>query len=50
MAQDANGAWWGFAHEPNLSDDSWYENEVGRYIRLGQAEANPAWHSTLTRR
>jgi hypothetical protein len=49
-AQDADGVWWGYAHEPNLSDASGYENEVGRYIRPAQTEPDPAWRSTPTRR
>jgi hypothetical protein len=50
LAQDASGAWWGYEHEPNPSDECWYENEVGRYVKLGQTAPNPAWRSTLTRR
>lgn len=34
LAQDRNGSWWGFEHEPNEGAYSWYENEVGRYIRM----------------
>lgn len=49
LAQDRNGAWWGFEHEPNEGDCSWYENEVGRYLRLGDGEANPQWQTTLER-
>lgn len=49
VAQDRNGSWWGFEHEPNEGDTSWYENEVGRYIRLGRAAPNPRWQQTLRR-
>ena len=35
LAQDADGAWWGFEVEPLMHDSGWYENEVGRYIRAG---------------
>ena len=48
VAQDADGTWWGFEVEPNASHQGWYENELGRYLRLEQAPANPAWRDTLT--
>lgn len=47
LAQDRNGAWWGFEHEPNEGAYSWYENEVGRYIKLFQESPNPGWRLTL---
>ncbi|MGB0722199.1 MAG: hypothetical protein ACPGU7_07345 [Gammaproteobacteria bacterium] len=49
VAQDRSGTWWGYEAEPNQGDSAWYENEVGRYIRLGDDPANPDWASTLTR-
>lgn len=50
LAQDADGALWGYEAEPNKQDYGWYENEVGRIVRLGQ-EAPPAdWETTLVRR
>ncbi|MGB0713278.1 MAG: hypothetical protein ACPGUC_06935 [Gammaproteobacteria bacterium] len=49
LAQDRSGAWWGYEAEPNLGDGSWYENEVGRYVRLGEGAANPHWEHTLQR-
>jgi hypothetical protein len=48
IAQDASGAWWGYSIEPLRNDAGWYENEVGRCIRLGEAE--PAgWKRSLRR-
>lgn len=47
LAQDADGVWWGFEQEPLQHDIGWYENEIGRYIRLGADAANPDWKSTL---
>lgn len=47
IAQDRNGAWWGFEHEPNEGAVSWYENEVGRYVKLHQAGPNSDWRETL---
>jgi hypothetical protein len=49
VAQDRNGAWWGFEHEPNEGDVSWYENEVGRLLKLSQEAPNPHWQQTLRR-
>jgi hypothetical protein len=47
QAQDADGAWWCFEAEPNQHDTGWYENEVGRYRKLGQGAPNPHWRDTL---
>ena len=47
VAQDADGTWWGYEHEPNLADIAWYENEVGRQLRLGQTRPSGDWTSTL---
>ena len=41
IAQDANGAWWGYECEPLQHDTGWYENEVGRRLVLRLSEANP---------
>lgn len=48
LAQDADGAWWGYEAEPNKQDYGWYENEVGRIVRLGQAAPPDDWEATLT--
>ncbi|WP_455207651.1 hypothetical protein [Kaarinaea lacus] len=47
VAQDPDGAWWGYECEPLQHDNGWYENEVGRNIKLQSAQANARWHSTL---
>ncbi len=47
IAQDADGVWWGYQVEPNQSHHSWYENEVGKSIRLGAGVRNPDWICTL---
>lgn len=49
FAQDADGVWWGYQVEPNLSYKSWYENEVGKSIRLGKTASNLDWMTTLKR-
>jgi hypothetical protein len=47
LAQDADGTWWGYECEPLQHDNGWYENEVGRIVRLGQSMAEHAWRDTL---
>ena len=49
LAQDADGTWWGFEAEPNEADHGWYENEVGRYLRLAAGEPNALWRESLCR-
>ena len=49
IAQDADGTWWAYEHEPNQQHNGWYENEVGRYRRLGKEPANPDWADSLRR-
>ena len=49
IAQDADGTWWGYEVEPNLSHLSWYENEVGSSVRLGKGAQEVDWISTLKR-
>lgn len=47
VAQDSDGAWWAYEHEPNMSDTGWYENEAGACIKLNQGKPNPAWKLSL---
>lgn len=49
LAQDADGSWWAFEAEPNEYDHGWYENEVGRCLKLDEREANPHWRESLRR-
>ncbi len=49
LAQDADGGWWGYQVEPNLSHKSWYENEVGKSVRLGSGPLILDWKTTLKR-
>ncbi len=49
IAQDADGVWWGYQVEPNLSHLSWYENEVGDSVCLGKGAPGLDWKSTLKR-
>lgn len=45
VAQDRSGVWWGYSAEPLRNDNGWYENEVGRCIRLGTTPADDWEHS-----
>lgn len=47
IAQDADGAWWGYSVEPLQYDKGWYENEVGERIKLAQDAPNPHWSESL---
>jgi hypothetical protein len=47
IAQDEDGTWWGYECEPLQQDRGWYENEVGRYVKLVIGEANSHWQATL---
>jgi len=47
IAQDADGQWWAYETEPNLSYISWYENEVGRITKLDKSAANKNWQNSL---
>jgi len=49
MAQDSDGSWWAYEHEPNMADSGWYENEVGGSERLSKESVNPQWRETLQR-
>ena len=49
IAQDADGAWWGYEHAPNRGDIGWYENEVGRIVRLADGPPPVDWQLTLER-
>jgi hypothetical protein len=50
IAQDADGALWGYEAEPNKQHNGWYENEVGRIVRLGSGAPPVDWEATLIRR
>ncbi len=47
VAQDADGAVWGYEVEPLQQHIGWYENEIGRSIKLEHQAANINWHDCL---
>ena len=47
LAQDADGSWWGYEHEPLQHDSGWYENELGRNIKLVPQPQQVEWEQSL---
>jgi len=47
IGQDADGSWWAYEHEPNMSDSGWYENEVGRSIFLQKDQPDQQWRQNI---
>lgn len=48
-AEAATATLWAYEAEPNQQDTGWYENEVGRILRLGQTAPPDDWEAMLTR-
>lgn len=49
IAQDADGAWWGYEIEPLQYHRGWYENELGRRVRLEDGPPGDSWAESLRR-
>lgn len=49
VAQDEDGAWWGYSVEPLQQHSGWYENEVGEAVLIIKDKPNPGWKNTLSR-
>lgn len=49
LAQDADGSWWAYEAEPHQQTSGWYENEVGRNMKISQQQPNRQWQSSLRR-
>lgn len=47
IAQDFDGSWWAYEHEPNQADRGWYENEVGRSALICKQDENRNWAESL---
>lgn len=47
IAQDSDGAWWGYSVEPLQHHQGWYENEVGQIIKLADDLPNHNWQDSL---
>jgi len=48
LAQDEDGAWWGYGVEPLQFSRGWYENELGQRIKVKQSKPNSDWKNSLT--
>ena len=46
IAQDSTGSWRGYSVEPLRNETGWYENELGRYVWLGESDPND-WQRSL---
>jgi len=49
LAQDEDGAWWGYSVEPLQFSRGWYENEIGQRIKIKQSKPNNDWKNSLTK-
>ena len=47
IAQDSDGSWWGYSVEPLQNHRGWYENELGKNIKLITTEINEQWQENL---
>jgi len=47
FAQDGDGTWWVYEVEPLQFHRGWYENEIGRRLRIAADQPNPDWTGTL---
>lgn len=54
IAQDKDGMWFAFTHEPIRSDGDWVlrygDTETGEWEFLGGGDENPNWRNTLEKR
>jgi hypothetical protein len=49
IAKDEDGCYWGYQVEPLQYDRGWYENEVGRLMRLPDLHSDIDWRQSLLR-
>lgn len=49
LAQDADGHWWVYEHEPNQGARGWYENEVGRCALFNKDAPPENWLDSLSK-
>ncbi len=47
VAQDADGAVWGYEVEPLQQHHGWYENEVGCSTKLADQAENNNWQQSI---
>lgn len=49
LAQEADGTWWCYEVEPLQYHKGWYENEVGKYLKIAKHKPSDNWQHSLTR-
>lgn len=47
LAQDADGSWWAYEAEPHQHHCGWYENEIGRSMKILQDAPTADWQTSL---
>lgn len=47
IAQDSDGSWWGYSVEPLENHRGWYENELGKNIKLTSSAPVKEWRKCL---
>ncbi|RDH82751.1 MAG: hypothetical protein DIZ80_10765 [endosymbiont of Galathealinum brachiosum] len=47
IAQDSDGSWWGYSVEPLENHRGWYENELGRNVKLIKTAPVEQWRKCL---
>lgn len=47
IAQEADGTWWCYEVEPLQYHKGWYENEVGRYLKVYKEKPSKNWEAHL---
>lgn len=47
IAQDSDGVWWGYSVDPLQNHRGWYENELGRNIKLLKSEVIGDWRENI---
>jgi len=47
IAQDSDGSWWGYSVDPLQNHRGWYENELGRNVKLLQGKLVGDWRDNI---
>lgn len=47
IAQDSDGVWWGYSVDPLQNHRGWYENELGKNIKLLHSEVMGDWRENI---
>jgi len=47
IAQDSDGSWWGYSVDPLQNHRGWYENELGKNVKLLQGKVVGDWRDNI---